>query len=74
MSREQHAQHAAVALAKTLRLPTARATVLTWYDRGEPRIVVCGDRQWLLAHRNIPNSFHGFPVSIEEPLVGTAHA
>ncbi len=57
---------AAIALAKSISLPSTRGSVFAWNDIDGERIVVAADHKWIMAHRSIPSTFRGFPVSLQE--------
>jgi hypothetical protein len=70
----RNATEAAVALARSLSLPSGRGTVFAWHDDAGDRLVIAGDRHWLASNRAVPSEFMGFPVVVEEPFRGSAHA
>lgn len=73
-NRHTKAVDAAVALAKSLSLPSGKGSVFAWHDAGGDRIVVAADRKWIAAHRTIPAIFRGYPVEVSDRFDAVAHA
>jgi hypothetical protein len=72
-SRQTKAVDAAVALAKSLSLPSGRGSVFAWRDAGGDRIVVAADQNWIAAHRSVPATFRGYPVVVSDRFDAVAH-
>jgi lysophospholipid acyltransferase (LPLAT)-like uncharacterized protein len=67
------AEVAARALAKSVGLPNTRGSIFAWVDEAGARIVVAADKRWLETHRSIPATYHGFRVTVEDPIDAAAH-
>lgn len=66
-------QDAAAALARELRVPSWKGTVVVWDTNGVVSIVVAVDEDWLKGRPGIPETFMGYPVRVSErlrPLAG----
>jgi hypothetical protein len=64
---------AARAFAKRFALPSSRGSVFVWNDENGVRIVVTADQRWLAEHRNLPATYEGYPVVIEDQWRAVAH-
>lgn len=63
---------AAKQLANILSLPSTKGSVLVWIHNGDQCLMIAADRKWVKFHKDIPQSYLGFPVIIGDPITGTS--
>jgi hypothetical protein len=64
---------AAIALSKSLSLPSGRGSVYAWHDNSGCRLVISADESWVSMHRSLPQTFQGYAVIVEEQFNALAH-
>lgn len=72
--KREEALVAALALSKSLSLPSEKGSVFAWHDSKGERLVISADTNWVLANRTIPRRFHGYPVVVEDRLHAIAQS